>query len=316
MVNVYTDTTGGTWDLIVETAFDRMVEYALRDVPMFRDVVDKHPQKQAMPGDVVVLTKHVDLALATSTLAETVDPDAIGATPPLRVSITLNEYGNTTLQTLRLRELSFTDPPMELAALIGRNMVDSIDRVVRNVLDTGTSLLTKEAGTLKTTGNAVNSIVATDKMTADVAATAVTLLRRRKVVPKSGDMYVAIIHPDVAYDVMREAAGNTWVNPHQYVDTGNIYRGEIGSFMGAKYIQTTRGTIAANTVPVNVYTTYYLGQQALAEAGAVEPHVVVGPQIDKLKRFYPLGWHALLGWAIYRQEALQLVKTSSTLQAL
>jgi N4-gp56 family major capsid protein len=316
VANVFTDTTGATWDLLVETAFDRMVEYALRDTPLFRDVVDKEPAEQAMPGDVVQLTKHNDMPLAITPLSETVDPDAVGMVPPTRVPITLNEYGNTSLQTLRLRELSFTRPPIEVAILIGRNMADSIDRVVRNVLDTGTNLLTKEAGTLKTTANNVNLIAASDKVNGDVIATAVTLLRRRKAVPRSGENYVSVVHPDIAYDVMRDATGNTWANPHQYQDTENIYRGEIGTFLGAKFIQTTRGTVAANTVPVNVYTTYFLGAQALAEASAVEPHVVIGPQVDKLKRFFPVGWHALLGWAIYRQEALQVVKTSSTVQAL
>lgn len=316
MVNVFTDTTGATWDLIVETAFDRMVEYGLRDVPQFFDVADKHPANQAMPGEVIVLTKHVDLPVATTPLSETVDPDAVGMVPPLRVSLTMAEYGNTSLHTLRLRELSFTNPPMEIAMLIGRNMVDSIDTVVRNVLDTGTNLMTLEGGILKTSGTAVNSITVNDVLDANTAATAVTLLRRRKAVPRNGELYVGIIHPDVAYDLMREAGSNTWVSPHQYVDTAEIYRGEVGTFMGAKYIVTTRGTIAANATPINVYTSYYLGQQALAQAESIAPHVVVGPQIDKLKRFYPLGWHALEAWAIYRQEALQLVKTSSTVQAL
>src|SRR5882762_4241891 len=108
MANVYTDTNALRWDLLTETAYDREVEYALRDAPQFRDIIDKRPAKQAMPGDVVTLTLHVDLALATTPLTETVDPDAVGASPPIRVSVTLNEYGNATLQTLKLRELAFT----------------------------------------------------------------------------------------------------------------------------------------------------------------------------------------------------------------
>lgn len=316
MPNVFTDTTSATWEKVVETAFDRAVEYDLRDTPAFSDLADKRPERQAMPGDVVTLTLHNDLALATTPLSETVDPDAVGMPVPDRVSITINEYGNTSLHSLALRNLAFTEPEMEIATLIARNMIDSMDKVVRVVLDAGTNVLSLEGGTFKTSGNAVNSITTSDVFDADTAATAVTLLRRRKAVPRVGDLYAAVVHPDVAYDIMREAPGNSWVNPHQYVDTANIYRGEIGTYLGAKYIQTTRGLTAANSTPINYYVSYYLGKQALAEAQVVDSHVVIGPQTDKLRRFWPIGWHHQGGWAIYRQEALQIVKTSSTVQGL
>lgn len=316
MPNVFTDTTSATWDRLVETAFDRAVEYALRDVPAFSDVADKRPERQAMPGDVVTFTLHNDLALATTPLSETVDPDAVGMPVPTRVSVTINEYGNTSLHSLALRNLAFTEPEMEIAMLIARNMIDSIDKVLRVALDSGTNVLSLEGGQFKTSGNQVNNITTSDVFDADCAATAVTLLRRRKVVPRDGDLMVAVVHPDVAYDIMRESPGNSWVNPHQYVDTANIYRGEIGTYLGAKYIQTTRGQTAANSGSINYYTSYYLAKQALAIAEVVDPHVVVGPQTDKLRRFFPLGWHAQFGTTIYRNEALQLVKTSSTVQGL
>jgi len=62
-----------------------------------------------------------------------------------------------------------------------------------------------------------------------------------------------------------------------------------------------------------VFNTYFAGQQALAEAVAEEPHVVIGPVVDKLMRHRPLGWYGVLGQAIYRQEALYRVETSSSI---
>jgi hypothetical protein len=41
MVDAYTDTTALA--NLVETAFDRLVEFGLRDEPMFRAVADKKP---------------------------------------------------------------------------------------------------------------------------------------------------------------------------------------------------------------------------------------------------------------------------------
>jgi N4-gp56 family major capsid protein len=73
-------------------------------------------------------------------------------------------------------------------------------------------------------------------------------------------------------------------------------------------------TTAITITPVTkVFNTYFAGQQALAEAVAEEPHVVIGPVVDKLMRHRPLGWYGVLGHAIYRQEALYRVETSSSI---
>jgi N4-gp56 family major capsid protein len=314
MANLFTDTT--QWTNLVETAYDREVAFSLRSTPFFRDVIDKRPARQAMPGDVVTLTIHGELAVASSPLTEDVDPDAVQPPAPTRVNVSLSEYGNATLSTLRLDKLAFSEPQAELANLVGYNMANSIDGAVKAVIDAGTNVALLNGGVLKTSGGAVNSIVATDVMKAASVATAVALLRRRLAVPKMGELYVSYVHPDVAYDIRAEAAGNTWVSPHQYVDTGEIYRGEIGTYAGAKFVESVRCTTANNTVPVKVYNSYFFGKEAVVEASAVEPHIVVGPQVDKLKRFFPLGWYALLGWALYRPEPLQIVKTTSSIQAL
>ena len=73
-------------------------------------------------------------------------------------------------------------------------------------------------------------------------------------------------------------------------------------------------TTAITITPVTkVFNTYFAGQQALAEAVAEEPHVVIGPVVDKLMRHRPLGWYGVLGQAIYRQEALYRVESTSSI---
>ena len=63
-----------------------------------------------------------------------------------------------------------------------------------------------------------------------------------------------------------------------------------------------------------VYRTFLCGQQALAEAVAEEPHVVIGPVTDKLNRFRPIGWYGVLGFSVYRDEALYRIESSSSIQ--
>jgi N4-gp56 family major capsid protein len=77
------------------------------------------------------------------------------------------------------------------------------------------------------------------------------------------------------------------------------------------------GTVGTNTLTVTpvtkVYRTFMAGQQALAEAVVEEPHVVIGPVVDRLMRQRPIGWYGVLGHAIYRNEALFRIETSSSI---
>src|SRR6056300_531878 len=107
MADAYTDTTAMAG--LVKAAYDRYVEFALRSQPQFRALADKRPVQQAMPGSSVVFSLYNDLAQATSTLTEDTDPDAVAISNVSTVSVTLNEYGNTVLNTRKLGEFAFSD---------------------------------------------------------------------------------------------------------------------------------------------------------------------------------------------------------------
>lgn len=107
MANAYTGTSAVAG--LVKAAYDRYVEFALRSQPQFRALADRRPVQQAMPGSSVVFSLYNDLAAATSTLTETTDPDAVALSDVSTVSVTLNEYGNTVLNTRKLGEFAFSD---------------------------------------------------------------------------------------------------------------------------------------------------------------------------------------------------------------
>lgn len=312
--------SGASWDNLTEVAYNREADLALRDNPVWMNVVDTKPNRQAMPGDSVVFTIHKDLsAQATSPLTETVDPDAVAPQAPTRVTVTLNEYGNATLATVRLLETAFTQPQAELAEIVGRNMVDSIDTIIRTVADGATKQIGNTNGTLTTDASgtplAASAVRSTDTFNRTLAAATVTRLRGDKTIPVDGaDNYLAICHPHVLHDLMAENSATAWIAPHTYgTDTGAVYNAEVGTFMGARYLSTTRVKTATDGYSsAKIYRSYFLAKQAIAEAIAVDPHIVVGPQVDKLRRFNPLGWYALGGWALFRPEALNVVLTSSS----
>ena len=317
MANAYTDTTA--YANLLAAGYDRALEFQLRSMPIFRQLVDKHPVDVTNPGPTVTLSLIQEFAsLATTPLTENVDPDAVNPPAPVRVTVTLNEYGNAEITSLKLRDLSFAAVDPAIANILGKNMVDTMDKLVQNVIDGGTHVIGKNGGNVVTEAGsafAEGSVASTDVLDSKVCRDAVALLRRRNVHGRDGaDQFIAIVHPDVAVDIMSDTG---WLNPHQYVDTSNIYQAEIGSYLGARYVQSPRCTVVADGASsTKVYRTYYLGAQAVVEATVEEPHIVVGPQVDKLRRSFPIGWYANAGWSIYRPEAIQVARTASSIAAL
>jgi N4-gp56 family major capsid protein len=78
----------------------------------------------------------------------------------------------------------------------------------------------------------------------------------------------------------------------------------------------TATTVVTVTPVTRVFNTIVCGQQAMAQAVAEEPHVVIGPVVDKLMRHRPMGWYGVLGFARYREEALYRIETGSSIAAL
>lgn len=319
MANAYTDTTA--MSNAVQTAYDKLFEFALRSQPMFRQVADKRPAQQTAPGGSIVLERFQDLAQQTATLTENVDPDSVALGNPTTTTITLNEYGNPVLRTRKLYLFSLTDVDPAVANIVAYNMADSVDSVVQTVIRGGSNLIQLQGGTTTYVTNATisttaASLVGTDGFKSSLGRLAVVKLRTNKAVPRKGSLYWAAIHPEVSYDLRSDTGAAAWRDPHNYSAAGNIWAGEIGSYEGAYYVESPRCFNAADAGAggtVRRFRTYFAGQQALAEACADEFHVIPGPITDKLMRFRPIGWYGVAGWAIYRQESLIRVETSSTI---
>jgi N4-gp56 family major capsid protein len=384
-------TVGGAG--LVQKAYDRLLEFALRSEPLLRSVADKRPARQAMPGQTVVLQRYVDLDQKTSTLSETVDPDAVSLSTPTTVTITLNEYGNAVLVTRALELFSLADVDPAIANIIAYNLADSIDAVVGTTLVGGTNVLYGGARTSTATLTASDTIDSAD------IRRAVAKLRANKAKARRGSYYWCGIHPEVSHDLRAESGNLGWNFVHAQSDpaVNNIWAGEIGDYEGAFFVESSRmpnakdgadqtalattavtvaGTSAgftfgvasssviasraevgdkisgtgiastakisaisttgstttitvdvANTAAVTatttvtvtpvtrVFDTILCGQQALAEAVAEEPHIVIGNVTDKLMRFRPMGWYGVLGFARYREEALYRIETGSSIAA-
>lgn len=241
------DTSTSTLTNLIQTAYDKFVEFELRSEPMFRKFADKRPVDVTNPGATVVFQLHNDLSRVTSALTETADVDAVALNNTNKVQVTVNEYGNavTTTERLALESLSAIDPAV--ADMLAYNLRDSLDALVYNVLvnkATG-----RYAGTSADDEATVNGVDKTAEATSTLVAAdirkAVAKLRGANVQPKDGAFYVGMLHPDVSYDLRTEAAtsgANVWREPHTYTEAGvgNIWSGEVGVYEGVKFIESSR----------------------------------------------------------------------------
>lgn len=314
MANAYTGT--GAFGNLVQTAYDRLVAFALRAQPLHRDLVDVRPRQQAMPGSSVAMELYQDLATATSSLTETVDPDAVAIGNPTTVTLTPLEYGNAVLRTRLLNLFSFSDVDPAIANIVAFNMVDSIDALVLAVLVGGTNVIREVGGAMTINSGANSSIQGTDVLQSRDVRAAVTKLRAGKAIPRKGSMFWSAIHPEVSYDLKSESGSIAgWRAPQVYSGPDNVWAGEIGDYEGAYFVETPRAfnDLSGQSGTTRVFYTLFAGQEALAEALAEEFHVVVGPVVDKLMRARPIGWLGTAGWARYREACLYRVCTTSSI---
>ena len=315
MANAYTSTgsstLGGTAGGagLVQKAYDRLLEFALRSEPLIRSVADKRPAKQAIPGSTVVLQIHQDLSEQTTALTEATERDSVAISTPTSVTITLAEYGNSVLVTRALELFSLADVDPAIANIIAFNLAGSIDTVAQTELRGGTNVIYSGS-----TATSTATITAAATLSSANLRKAVAKLRAGKSVARKGSMYWCGIHPEVSHDLRAETGAGGWRLPHEYNSNENIWAGEIGSYEGAYFVESPRMYTATDgSSSAKVYRTILAGQQALAEAVAEEPHTVIGPVIDHLMRFRPMGWYGVLGFKRYREEALYRIESGSSI---
>jgi N4-gp56 family major capsid protein len=301
-------TAGGAG--VLQKAYDKSIEFQLRDEPLIRAIADKRPVAPTNNGNVVVLQKYADLDLVTSALSETTDIDGVTIATPTSVTITMQEFGNATTTTKALKLFSLTDVDPDIVTLIARNQADSIDGLAMTTLRGGSNVIYSGS-----TATSTATVTAAATLSTANIAKAVAKLRGNKASGMRGMDYWGGIHPDVAADLMAETAGAGWVIPNAYgVSQDRIWAGEVGRYKGVFFVESPRMYKAADGASsAKVYRTIIAGKQAIAEAVAEEPHTVIGPVTDKLMRFRPIGWYGVLGFARYREEALYRIESGSSI---
>ena len=212
-------------------------------------VHDQFGQKRPIPkngGKTIEFRKFAALAKATTPLTEGVTPDGKGLTVST-ITATVAPYGDYITQSDVLELTSLDNTILEATKLLGRQAGLTLDTIVRNVLQSGTNVTYCPKVAADGTETAVTSragLDATCQLTVKVLQQVVAKLRAQNA-PTINGKYVAIIHPYVAYDLMRDPE---WQDAHKYCKPENMYEGEIGELAGIRFVQTSEAKIYSGGV--------------------------------------------------------------------
>lgn len=318
MANEYTSIlTGGLSDNTVKEMYDFAFGWALNATPMYRQFVDKRPERVNGPSNSIVLQKYnyfdeAAITAAKSPLNEEMDVDSRKIPSTSTVTLTLAEYGDAVTRTRKLNYFSFADVDMAATRLLADQASKVLDELLQDVMVGGTQVIRPNARS--TTG----AVTSTDEFDSTTLRKAVTKLRRNQALPWAGGLYAVGTHPDVVHDLREESGQGGWLNPMEYgVDQSRLWQGEVGVYQGCRFFENARTRSATDGASsAKVYRSYVLGREFIAEKMVQEPGVVVGPVTDKLARFRTLGWYMVGGWTIYRNETAVRIESASSVASI
>lgn len=204
-------------------------------------VHDQFGQKHPIPkngGRTIQFRKYSPLSKAMTPLTEGVTPDG----QKLNVSTveaTVRQYGRYIELSDMLVLTAIDNNLVQATKLLGAQAGATLDAITREVLNGGTNVQYAE-GQVSSREQLVGGAESGNHyMTVDAIRRAARYLKTQNA-ERIGDSYVAIIHPDVAYDLMCDPA---WQNVKTYCDPKDMYEGEIGKLAGVRFVETTEAKI-------------------------------------------------------------------------
>ena len=255
-------------------------------------VFDRFAQHAVIPkhgGKTISFRRYSALEKATSPLTEGVTPNG-SALNVTKLEAQLRQYGDYVLMSDLLVLTAIDDNLAAAAEVLGEQCGLTLDTLTRDVVCAGTNVQ-YAAGEISSR----SAVGAEHKLTVEAVKRAVATLKRQNARRING-FYIGIIHPDCAYDLMRD---EQWLSPHEYRDTEGVYSGELGSIAGVRFVESSNARVfaSAGADGQDVYCTMILGADAYGtvelEGGTVK---LIVKQLGSAGSADPLDQRASVGW--------------------
>lgn len=252
------------------------------------------------------------------------------------ISKSLVQYGEHTVITDILKMQNQYDAYEQAIKTLSKDMALHFETVTRNVLrftdlaasngslgaavevgpdnsDTQTKYYGAHTGTQTWAGLNSATTVALAAMTATMVLDSMTKLTINRAPTVKGGGYICVSSPQGARDMMRDV---DWLAGHEYSDIKALYKGEVGSFYGVRFVLGTAPFIATGsatagdeyvyataaadglTAGSRVYTSFFMGDESfgvpsLTGEDPVEPEIIVAEGADKADPYAQLTTIAL-----------------------
>ena len=190
------------------------------------------------------------------------------------------------------------------------NAALSLDSLTRNIVCGGTNLYF--AGGVSD----ATKLTASSLMTYEDVAKMANLLERNNT-PTIDGSYIAIVHPDVATDLM---LNERFIDVTKYSAATKIFNNEIGKLHNVRFVKSTNAKIE-KPATVAIYNCIFFGLDAW---GVIYPEGMGLETIIKgkgeiggpLEQFSTVGWKAMHGAKILYEERMINYQCSSSLSAI
>lgn len=240
-----------------------------------------------------------------ASLPKALVPLTEGITPPgqtleaRKIEAELHQYGDFVKLTDVLEMTAIDNVVVETTDLCGQQGGQTMDTVVRNVLNTGTNVFYAPklaADGAETEVESRADLDETCRLTCDLIDQVVAFLKAQNA-PTIDGYYIGIIHPYAEYDLRKD---ERWRKPHEYCDPEHLYKGEIGEYGGVRFVDTSEAKIFyGEGCPegLGVFSTLIIGKNAYGvtdiEGGNME---VIVKQKGSAGTADPLNQRSSVGW--------------------
>lgn len=200
-------------------------------------VHDQFGQTRNIPkgrGKTIEFRKYTPFKKALIPLTEGVTPEG-GALDVTALTATVSQYGSFKRLTDLLILTALDNNIVEATELNGDQAGRTLDTITREVINAGTSVQYGEG----TVSHRYDLDQENDKITLTAIRKAARFLKTQNA-PKINGSYVAIIHPDVSYDIQSDPK---WEEVVKYTTSEKIFNGEIGRLYGVRFVETTEAKI-------------------------------------------------------------------------
>ena len=292
--------TAGPQSTIQQYFDKKLLEQTLKTI-----VLDQFAFKAPLPGKAGAKTIRFFRypESATTDVAALTEGTAIGTGASKQLSmetvdVTLAQYGQIVTISDLLSAVELFNTMEQATVQNGQDAALKVDELLRNILGDSAAIQLRYAGAATNYATVGGT---DDAMTALDILDAATNLRVNNARP-SGGYFTAVMAPEVARDLMND---DDWLEASKYGSPDQLFRGEVGRYMGVRVVSTTnpyrQNTQHTYNAAGTKYSTFVVGDQAyggvnLSTMSAYSPKMIISQGADKSD---PLAQLTTVGFKFY-----------------